>query len=272
MITQTNNRSPLYQCPLCRSNKITRHGKDRGIQRYRCKNCKKTFKETYGTPLFGLHKTGNVIRYLEALHRGLSIRKAARYANISKTTSFFWRHKFLSSLSAGMLVQKKNSMIGTALIKMDYSAKGRKKPPEKYRNPTKTLLIEQLGQLQLYKVAPTKQVKCVADILSEEKSCSIISSMPNKLLSNALRRLPPKYQIKEKTKKSENRNKLTQLKTKILKWMERFKGVASKYLQQYWNWYVSLNNLQVFKDFKSVFFEECISHRTLNHYLNLKEA
>lgn len=272
MTTRTNNRNPIYQCPHCRSKKIIRFGKDRNIQRYRCKSCEKTFKETFGTPVFGLHKTDKVIRYLDALQRGLSVRKAACYADISKTTSFYWRHKFLSSLSVPILVQRKNTMISTALIKMEYSAKGRKKFPEKYRNPTKTLLIEQFGQLQLHKLEPIKQVKCAAEKLSETPSSLFVVSEPNKLLNNALRLLPSEGQIKEKTKKSENRSKLQQLRTRLLKWMDRFRGVASKYLQQYWNWYVSLNNFKILKDFKGMFYSGCLTNRTLGVFLALKEA
>ena len=39
------------ECPHCLSSVINRHGKVNKMQRYRCKNCGKTFVATTGTPL-----------------------------------------------------------------------------------------------------------------------------------------------------------------------------------------------------------------------------
>ncbi|WP_435520679.1 transposase, partial [Alteromonas mediterranea] len=39
------------ECPHCHSSLINRHGKVNQMQRYRCKNCGKTFVATTATPL-----------------------------------------------------------------------------------------------------------------------------------------------------------------------------------------------------------------------------
>jgi len=45
------------ECPHCASGVINRHGKKGGMQRYRCKNCLKTFTATTNTPFARLrHK------------------------------------------------------------------------------------------------------------------------------------------------------------------------------------------------------------------------
>ena len=52
------------ECPHCHSSLINRHGKVNKMQRYRCKNCGKTFVATTGTPLARL----KIQRTLDGLH------------------------------------------------------------------------------------------------------------------------------------------------------------------------------------------------------------
>ena len=42
---------PRPCCPACRAQHPYRHGLDRGVQRYRCRACRKTFNALSGTPL-----------------------------------------------------------------------------------------------------------------------------------------------------------------------------------------------------------------------------
>ena len=46
------------ECPHCHSSLINRHGKVANMQRYRCKNCGKTFVATTSTPLARLRFKG----------------------------------------------------------------------------------------------------------------------------------------------------------------------------------------------------------------------
>ena len=43
-------------CPHCCGQRIHRHGQANGLQRYRCRECRRTFNALSGTPLSGLHK------------------------------------------------------------------------------------------------------------------------------------------------------------------------------------------------------------------------
>lgn len=103
--TQNSNK-PDFSCPHCNSTSLTRSGFDRGIQRYLCKNCLKTFKATIGTPSHGLHKKEKIARYLKAAREGMSVRKAAQYASISNNTSFAWKHRFSQQLEHELEMEK----------------------------------------------------------------------------------------------------------------------------------------------------------------------
>ncbi|WP_413208406.1 transposase [Rhodospirillum sp. A1_3_36] len=42
-------------CPHCQAPGAVANGKNRGLQRYLCRSCKRTFSTATGTPLSGLH-------------------------------------------------------------------------------------------------------------------------------------------------------------------------------------------------------------------------
>ena len=48
------------------------------MQRYKCRECKKTFNSLTGTPLANLQKKGHWLDYSYCLTQGYTIRKAAK--------------------------------------------------------------------------------------------------------------------------------------------------------------------------------------------------
>ena len=54
-------------CPSCRAERPYRHGHDRGIQRYRCRACRKTFSLLSGTPLSRLRHRAKWLDYLDKI-------------------------------------------------------------------------------------------------------------------------------------------------------------------------------------------------------------
>lgn len=87
------------RCPDCKGTRVVRNGKRKGIQRYRCKECRRCFTELTGTLFEGLHKREEFLRFCVCMVRGLSVRRAAQEAGISKNTSFDWRHRIISVLA-----------------------------------------------------------------------------------------------------------------------------------------------------------------------------
>ena len=69
----------------------------RGLRRYQCKACKKTFNAATGTTLQGLHKKGRWLTFGDCLPDGLTVRGAAERCNFAVSTSFRWRHRFLGT-------------------------------------------------------------------------------------------------------------------------------------------------------------------------------
>ena len=85
-------------CPYCSSTKVHKRGIQNGNQVYQCRDCKKNYRETTGTPLYRIQIKEKWQMYLDFMERGFPIKKIAEKLDISIQTSFDWRHKILSSL------------------------------------------------------------------------------------------------------------------------------------------------------------------------------
>lgn len=88
--------APTLTCPRCRSVAHHRHGHDSGLQRYRCKDCGRTFNGLTGTPMARLRYKDKWLEYTECLLRSMTVRRAAERVEVHKSTSFRWRHRFLT--------------------------------------------------------------------------------------------------------------------------------------------------------------------------------
>jgi len=83
-------------CPHCQSGHVIRNGHANGLQRYRCRECDKTFSALTGTPLNRLHKRGKWLGQAEALQTGQPLRAVAGALHIHLSTAHRWRHRFLA--------------------------------------------------------------------------------------------------------------------------------------------------------------------------------
>lgn len=83
------------RCPRCAGARHYRHGQANGLQRYRCRDCGRTFNDLSGTPLARLRLRDKWLDYLGALRESKAVRAAAREAGVHRNTAFRWRHRFL---------------------------------------------------------------------------------------------------------------------------------------------------------------------------------
>ena len=85
------------RCPHCGTTGAVSRGKARGLRRYQCKGCKKTFNAATGTPLSGLHRKDKWLAFGTCLAEGLTVRAAATRCHFAINTAFRWRHRFLAA-------------------------------------------------------------------------------------------------------------------------------------------------------------------------------
>jgi transposase-like protein len=98
-IEESDENEPVPSCPHCRSGSVTKFGRVHDEQRYRCKECGKTFMRTTNTVMSQSH-------YGEAVWKqvicdtlaGAPLDQTVASVSISHETAFHMRHKILLSL------------------------------------------------------------------------------------------------------------------------------------------------------------------------------
>jgi hypothetical protein len=101
-VTKSKKKST---CPYCSCNNIVKNGNEinkRGEkkQRYFCKNCKKSFRNSTGTFFENMRQSEKWFKFLENTINGISLRKMSKKIdNITHVTLFRWRKKLILILN-----------------------------------------------------------------------------------------------------------------------------------------------------------------------------
>lgn len=85
-------------CPRCGGQRPQRWGRFSGRQRYRCRDCGRTFSDLTATPLERTRYPQLWPRFCALLLNGVSVRECGRQLGIDKDTAWRWRHRILTDL------------------------------------------------------------------------------------------------------------------------------------------------------------------------------
>lgn len=272
-ISERKNKSG-YHCPDCESEYIVRYGTYSTIvdgdkvekQRYRCKACKKTFTDLTNTALYRTRHLNQGIKFIECMIEGYSLRKSAELVgNVTHVTLFYWRHKLLSSLKQ---IEISNF---EGIVEMDetyflYSEKGQRKikdrKPRKRggsakkrgisneqvcvlvaRDREKMTFSQTLGMGRLTK---EQLDKAIGHKLSNENVLCTDSWRAFK--TYAAEKGMDIYQFKSdgkvRTKGLYHIQNVNNYHRRLKGWIQRFNGVATKYLNNYLTWFQVLESIQ----------------------------
>jgi transposase-like protein len=254
-IIEQLDQPSVQQCPSCQSQRLGRWGRQSGLQRFRCQDCKKCFNALTGTPLARLRRKDRWFDYSQALIEGLTIRKAAVRCDIAKTTSFRWRHRFLREIAP----LKATGLTGIVEADETYfplSFKGQRqlpRPPhrrghdihqrgtgddqvpvlvlrDRHGGTTDfklTLACQREEAPILSQVISRDAVLCTdggASLKGAARQAGIAHRALN--LSAGVRVLAGVYHIQN----------VNAYDSRLKTWMKRFHGVATKYLENYLGW------------------------------------
>lgn len=102
-LTKSIQPKEITCCPYCQSAWFVKNGNRGTAQRYRCRDCNKSFVEKTGTILS--HSKKDLAKWQEYIHCMIEkypLRKCAEICGISLQTAFYWRHKILDALQTMM--------------------------------------------------------------------------------------------------------------------------------------------------------------------------
>ena len=243
------------KCPHCRVLHLQRWGTANGLQRYRCCNCGKTFNGLTGTPLARLNHKASWLDYMATMIDGHSIRKAAVECNVHRTTSFRWRHRFLTlprELKDGLL----NGIVEADETYFLESFKGSRhlsRAPRKRGGKAKKrgLSAEQIPVL----IVRDRYGATTDSVLENVTEKTVGAVLTPVLASDALlctdgarvyRALAEHEGIEHRALMTSQRERVKDrvfhiqnvnaYDSRLKAWMARFKGVATCYLPNYLGW------------------------------------
>jgi transposase-like protein len=245
------------ECPHCHSSLINRHGKVNKMQRYRCKNCCKTFVATTATPLARLRYKELWMDYIRCMLDSKVLRKCADECGINLKTSFRWRHRFLT-LPSVLKATKLEGIIEADETFFPYSEKGTK---NLVRQPRKRgMKAKKRGRSKDYWVS----VLTVRDrakntyeaILPSVTTAALHQELKGKLAKDSVlcsdgykpyiklstkndlihKRLDIAGGVKVIDKVFHIQN-VNAYHSRLKAWIGRFHGVATKYLANYLGWF-----------------------------------
>ena len=265
-----SKRSPLHQiiqeieqrlvdnpeCPHCHSSIINRHGKTDNKQRYRCKNCGRTFVATTKTPLARLRHKNKWHHYFQCMLESKVLRVIAKQLTIDLKTSFRWRHRFL------LVASNTNAKIIEGIIEADetffpYSEKG---SPHLTRKPRKrggirgkgrkseewvpVVTVRDRAQNTYEAILPhvttqalTEELKGklkVDSVLCTDGNPVYLQFSDNNHLIHKRLNISKGIRVIEKVFHVQNVNAYH---SRLHGWITRFHGVATKYLSHYLGWF-----------------------------------
>lgn len=248
------------QCPHCTSQRFIRWSVRSDIQRYKCKECNKTFNGLTGTPLARLRKKGRWIEFSSCLVEACSVREAAKRCQVNKSTAFKWRHRF-------MQIPKTiapNALSGIVEVKethFAYSQKGTRNKPTDTDLQQKTTKQARPKQVCVV-IARDRNLNTFDQI--QESSKSLYDKLLNRLSKDILlcsetQKLSDIFGQRNGTQHSKadlqksGRGKTELIHTRNVSfyidnlklWLKRFRGIATKYLSNYLGWFRNLDEFNM---------------------------
>lgn len=247
-------------CPHCNSEKYVKNGiNQNGIQTYCCKKCGKFFCDTTGQSIHRIHYKDKWFQYIELLFNGNfnSTRYNAELLEVNHKTIFRWRHKILTAIQ--LHANSFNGIVELDDLHYNFSQKGRKgieKPHKRGRtgkkagdNDLSVKVIAAMDRVDTLKLDVVRIGRLKANDLKHTGIQDILNSQTNIITSDkhpSIKSFTKSEHIRHEAflAKQHSRNKLWHVNTvneranRLKQTINvKFKGVATKYLQNYANWF-----------------------------------
>ena len=245
------------QCPHCGTPGAISRGKARGLRRYQCKGCNKTFNAATGTPLSGLHRKDKWLAFGTCLSDGLTVRASAERCKFAVNTAFRWRHRFLTTDNP-----KARKLTGIVEVDETYvlqSQKGERNLERKARRRggkarKRGLSDEQVPVL----VAADRSGMTVSAVLPAVNADTLQSAIEPVvdddivLVTDGHRAYPPcaaalgvrhealNLSGGERVRDAFHIQTLNNRHSQLKDFLRRYRGVATKYLDNYLRWFQRL--------------------------------
>lgn len=236
-----NRKSEIKSCPSCGCSRYIKYGFFKGIQRYRCKECGKTFSlVTNSIWSYSKKEASKWIKFIELMLEKKTLQCCANELEININTAFYWRHKVLHAMTYSNIPKKLIGNIHMIKTSTKENFKGNRHIDTDVRE--KIFIVSAKGKKDSILCLPV--CKKVWDIKKfNEKIYKRIDSnsfiIPYldryiKVIADNHNKVTKQYNMKK--------DKFIAGFNQIYKsWFKPFNGVATKYLKEYFCWFIIFN-------------------------------
>ena len=250
-------------CAHCQGRHVVRNGQADGLQRYKCRNCGKTFNALTGTPLARLRHKGKWLTQAAVLQQGLSIVKAAEQLEVAPSTAFRWRHRFLA-LPQTVKARELTGIAEADETYMLHSCKGQRETKRKLARKSRRrggkASNRGLSKEQVVVLVARDRAGCTTDFILEAGDKShIVAALRSVLAPDALLCTDGGTALAAAARQMGVEHHSVNLSAgvrvdgpwhvqnvnayhgRLKQWMRRFNGVATSYLGSYLGWFRALD-------------------------------
>jgi len=241
-------------CPHCGTTNFYKWGINSGLQRYKCKECNKTFNILTKTPLARLRHKEVWSDYMKDLINGVTIARSAEHCGVANSTSFRWRHRMLQAAQE-IKAKHLHGIVELDEIHFPRSEKGNhnldRKPHKRGGWTKKGLSLKQFAPVLVARdrngnmtdavlensqdgtisqvmlpLLSHKDVLLCSDSKSSYKSFANVFDFAHETINAG----------KEHTRGIYHVQNVNAYASRLKRWMVRFHGVSTKYLESYLGW------------------------------------
>jgi|AntRauTorcE11898_2_1112593.scaffolds.fasta_scaffold18894_1 transposase-like protein len=251
-------RSESRYCDHCGSVHVVKNGKTPvGRQKYMCKDCGKSYSDTRNSIIASSKKPYHVWEsFIVCMMNEFTLRKTAKLIGISLPTAQGWRHKVMEAMGMYDLGVSLSGKIQVDETYFNLNMKGYKKLP---RPPKKR-------KTRSYKKGLNSELVSVVSAIDEHDSLlieiagagnpgadSIIATLDGRVKHGSALTTDSKsaylkvakhfnseiHQIPSglHTDGAHNLGEVNEVHSRLKSWMVQFKGVSSRHLKRYLNWF-----------------------------------
>ena len=261
--------SDIIECPYCGETHIVKKGfsDDHVTRRYKCLACGRSFRRTTNSVLSNTHKTADVWeQFILLTLKCASLETCSRRCKIAMGTAFNWRHKILSAMAHDQTGRTLSGIVEMDETFVSISYKGNHKHSKTFKMPRRAFKrgsdnkshhkacvlcgMERNGQSYGEVVCSgSLTAKLLEDIIPKHVSpSSIVITDGLRAYQKYFKAAPQEHKaINAKIRKSGvyHINHINNFHARFKDYMNGFKGVATKYLNNYVGLFVWLENYRM---------------------------
>ena len=227
-------------CPHCKSEKYIKYGTYKKVQRFKCKLCKKTFSFSTGFIWsYSKKKPEKWVEFLELMLENRTLRACDKKLKINLGTAFYWRHKLLYSFIANHKIEiiSGDIHLGKGVIKENF--KGCRNILSSERNEIWIAALKGDNDNLLFEPVCKKYWNMKS--FNEKVYTKINEESYIIPYSDRYMEIVAEKHNKVSNKDVEEEDRIRFFRVNFKLWIRRFRGIGTKYLKGYLEWFVLIN-------------------------------